>query len=513
MKSHSEDNKRLARNTIALYLRTAIVMVVSLYVARVLLQVLGEEDFGVYNVVGSIVILFSFLNNSLSQATQRFLSYELGNNNKENVQKVFSMSMFSQIFVMLIILIFSETIGLWLLNSKLNIPEARVSAANWVYQLSIITFCINIIKVPYDSSVVAYEKMSFFAYASIIDAGLKLLLVLLLSHSSYDKLIYYAVLLSVESFIMLVVYVIYCKICFQTCHLIWIWDKPLFKRLLSFSGWSLCGGMTNVATQKGFLLLLNVFYGVVANAAMGIANQIVSAVTSFTGGFQTSFRPQIVKTFAQNDNDYLLLLVSRTSKFSFLLLFIPASVIVINLPLVLNVWLGADNVPQYTISFCIFILITSIIDATTGPYNSAITATGKIKMYQILISVSFILDIVASFILMRIGVSPQYVLIPRIFTRGILNMFIGLFFLKKLIHFDIQDYVVKVMLPILLYLTIMVVSLLFIFHISCGWWLLLFSTLFVITIGSILAYKIVLDSNERMVLKKLINKKIFKSLE
>lgn len=453
MADYASENKRIAKNTLALYARTIIVMVVSLYVSRVLLDKLGVEDYGVYNVVGSIVILFSFLNNALTAASQRFLSVALGENDQEKMLKVFNTSVSIQLILVGASILLLEIGGTWFLNNRLEIPDGRVEAANYAFQFSILTFALNFIRVPYSASVVAYERLDFFAYASIVDAVLKLAIAFMVGVTGFDKLVTYAFMLAFESFVMLLVYVAFCVIKFDTCAYIKIFDKGIFKEMFMFSGWTLFGGFSNVATQNGFLFMLNMFCGVVANAAMGIANQVMTALVTFVSSFQTSFQPQIVKSYAQGEMSRVHSLINSTSKFSFALMFIPACLLIVNIDLVLSVWL--NNVPENAGRFCQILIICSMIDAITGPFYCAIMATGKIAKYQIAISVSFLLDLLLSLVLFKIGLEPYFILVSRILTRGLLNACIGVYFLKTLIAHNVMEYVKKTVLPIILVLALM----------------------------------------------------------
>mgnify|MGYP003299515526 CR=1 FL=1 len=455
MSNYASENKRIAKNTLALYARTIMVMLVSLYVSRILLEKLGVSDYGVYSVVGSIVILFSFLDNALTQASQRFLAVSLGKSELDKMKKVFNTSISIQIIMVVIAIILLETVGVWFLNNRLSFPEERVEAANYAFQFSILTFCLNFLRTPYTASVVAYERLDFFAYASIVDALLKLGIVFAIGMTEADRLITYAGLLSFESFSMLMVYKIFCNRTFTTCRYNWILDRSIFRKMFTFSGWSLFGGFSNVATQNGFLFLLNMFCGVVANAAMGIANQVLTALVAFIGSFQTSFNPQIVKSFAQGEMDRVSSLINSSSKFSFALMFLPASLLIMNIELALDIWL--NNVPKYAGNFCQILIACSIIDAITGPFSCAIMATGKIARYQISISISFLLDLLVSFILFKIGVTPYYwILLSRFMTRGILNGFIGMYFIKTLLNHDVKAYLRKTIMPILSLIVIIV---------------------------------------------------------
>lgn len=496
MSNYASENKRIAKNTLALYARTIIVMLVSLYVSRVLLDKLGVDDYGVYNVVGSIVVLFSFLNNALTASSQRFLTVALGENDDDKMRRVFNTSISIQIILVIVSIVLLELGGTWFLNNRLNIPIERIEAANYAFQFSILTFAMNFIRVPYSASVVAYERLDFFAYASIVDAVLKLGIAFMIGITGVDRLVTYAFLLACESFIMLLIYKLFCIRTFDgICEYKGILDKKIFREMFMFSGWTLFGGFSNVATQNGFLFMLNMFCGVVANAAMGIANQVMTALVTFAASFQTSFQPQIVKSYAQGEIDRVHSLINSTSKFSFALMFIPASLLIINIDLILDLWLW--NVPENAGNFCQILITCSVIDAITGPFNCAITATGKIAKYQILISISFLLDLFVSFVLFKLGVEPYLILMSRLMTRGVLNGIIGLRLLKTLIDCDVNLYLRKTVIPILLTLIVMIPILYGVYMRFVGVRLLMISIPIVISTFMFVGYYILFAPSER----------------
>ena len=447
-----ENKRRIFKNTFALYLRTAIAMVVSLVVTRILLKELGEDNYGIYNVVASVVVLFSFLNASMAQAIQRFITFALGKGDLKRTNEVFSTSVVTQILITQLL------IGVWFINRWMVIDGSRLTAVNWAFQFSILTFAVNFLRVPYESSIIAYEKMSFFAYATIGDSLIKLAIVYLLAYSPIDRLIFYTQLLFLESVIML-----------------------------------------------GIVIFLNLFVGIVANAAMGIANQVNGALNSFINSFQTSFRPQIVKAYAAGEYDYLLNMISATSKFSFILIYIPAVLIVVNAQWILNVWL--TEVPAYTVRFCQLITICCMIDAMTGPYNCAILATGRIKRYQLALSLSCLLDVMLCFTILKLGVSANYVLYSRILTRGIINMFIGLHFMEVLLDFRIIEYCRKVILPVLCFLLLHLPFLIVGSRFYEGWQWFWISGIYVLTFGGLGALFIILRKEERRYLFRLVLRK------
>ena len=343
MSSHKTN--KIVKNTVILYVRMFFTMLVSLYTTRVVLTTLGIEDYGIYNIIGGIIIMFSFINNAMTIATQRFLAYELGLQDFEKLKKTFSMSMTAHISIALLIIILSETVGLWFVNNQLNIPGNRMYAANWVYQFTILTFTLNVLQVPYNASVIAHEKMTFYAYLSVIEVSLKLIIVFLLQYGGFDILIFYSILVSCVSIIILLTYKTYCTKKFESCNYHFFWDSEMYKKLLSFLSWSLLGNVSLISAYQGVNIMLNIFIGVTINAAMGIANQVTAALNGFVGNFQTAFKPQIIKSFASGDHEYLMKLIFSTSKISFFLLFILAAPIIFNMDIILDLWL--KNVPEY----------------------------------------------------------------------------------------------------------------------------------------------------------------------
>ncbi len=504
MSNYASENKRIAKNTLALYARTIIVMVVSLYVSRVLLENLGVNDYGIYNVVGSIVILFSFLNNALTASSQRFLTVALGEGDDEKMKKVFSTSVSIQLILVAVSVVLLEIGGTWFLNNRLSIPDGRWEAANYAFQFSILTFCLNFVRVPYSASVVAYERLDFFAYASIIDAILKLGIAYMIGDTGFDRLVMYAFLLAFESFVMLVVYMKFCTRTFNTCEYKKILDKTIFREMFEFSGWTLFGGFSNVATQNGFLFMLNMCRGVVANAAMGIANQVLTALVTFVSSFQTSFQPQIVKSYAQGEIGRVHSLINSTSKFSFALMFLPACLLIVNIDMALEIWLG--NVPENAARFCQILIICSMVDAVTGPFYCAIMATGKISKYQIFISLSFLLDLFVSLLLFEAKVEPYLILVSRIFTRGVVNGIIGMYFLETLIGHDVVLYLRKTVLPIIVFLMLALPMAYSVYSEYSGFERLYVSILVMGIVFLFLCYYVLFAPSEREYIKSFIYK-------
>ena len=505
--SSVNDNKRIAKNTIFLYIRTIVVLLVSLYTSRVVLQVLGAKDLGIYNVAGGIVTMMSFFQAAQTKATSRFITYELGKHSSNKIlQKVFSVCMTIHIIIAIISLIFGETVGLWIITHWTDIPLERQAAAMWVYQFAIIVFCCQIVRVPYDAIVVAHERMSMYAYMSILEAVLLLGMAFLLMVTPGDSLIYYSASVAFIAFIVFLCYYIYVHRLFDAYRYKLLWDKEYSMRILSFSGWTLLGSSANTATQQGTNLLMNNFVGLIANAALGFASQVNIAVSKFVNGFSTAFTPQIIKLYAQKEYESMHILMNRSSKFSFVLCYLMALPLITNMGFILSLWLG-NNVPMYTKEFCQLILVCTIFDATTGVYNTTITATGKIKYYQTAISLSFLLDLACCYVLLVCSINPVFVFGSRIMTRGIINMLIGLYFVKSYTHFDILNYSKTVLLNIILTMIISILPVYFIAKVTDGWICLISTSLVSVLLITICSLYIIMTQSERQsVLSKLLRK-------
>ena len=414
-------------------------MIVSLYTVRVVLDVLGTEDYGIYNVIGGIVVLFSFLNTAMNGATQRFLSYALGKMENELYQKTFSMSVNCHAVLSGGIFILLETVGLWFLCTHMNIPDGRMVAAHWVYQFSVFSFVVNVLRVPYNASIISYEKMSFYAYLSIIDVLLNLGVVFfLLIDASIDKLILYSGLKFLISVFCWLASYIYCKRVFNTCNYTFLWDKEMFKKLFGFSGWSILGAGSVLITQNGSNILINIFCGVTANAAYGIANQVSSAIYAFVSNFQLAFQPQIVKLYAANHREEQVLLVNRASIISYFLLLIISIPFILNADFVLGLWL--KDVPQYAVEFCQWMLVYSLIDSIQAPLWMTINATGKIKTYSVWTSVIYLLNMPIAWVLLYLGVSPISVFVIRVLLN-LITAFIRIIYIKSAFDFPISGYI------------------------------------------------------------------------
>ena len=449
MSNTNKDTKRIAKNTLLLYFRMFIMMFISFYTSRVVLNVLGVEDFGLYNIIGGIVVLFSILNGALSSSTQRFLNYEIGKDNKAGVTSVFKNSLSLHLILICVILILSESIGLWYVNNLLDVPIGRLRAANYIYQFTIATFVLNVLRVPFNASIIAYEKMNFYAYISIAEAILKLLIVYLLLMSVYGFL------MMMVTFIINMAYIIYCSYSFNDIKIGLSWNKEKIKSITSFSGWNLFGSVAVVSSQHGINLILNYFCGVALNAAAGIANQVTSAMYGFISNFQVAFNPQIVKLYAQNKKEDFFKLIFRASKFSFILFWLIGLPVLFTTPIIFDIWL--NQIPEHSVSFTRIIIIYLLIDALNGPLWTSVNATGKIKKYQILMSFILILNLPVGYIMLYLGYPPEFIWISRVFFN-IVAMIARLIYLKKILIFPLQQYTKTVLFP----LSIVVIGSLFV---------------------------------------------------
>lgn len=449
MSNTTENNKRIAKNTLLLYFRMLFLMAVSLYTSRVVLNALGVEDFGIYNVVGGVVAMFSVLSGSLSAAISRFITYELGKGNQENLNKIFSSAVTIQLGLAGIIILLAETIGIWFLNVKMNIPEVRMEAANWVFQFSILTFAINLISVPYNASIIAHEKMSAFAYISILEAVGKLFIAYLIIITPMDKLIFYAILMCVVALIVRFTYGNYCKRHFCECTYHFIWDKQLLKSMFSFAGWNFIGASSAVLRDQGGNVVINLFCGPAVNAARGIAFQVNNAVNQFVGNFMTALNPQITKSYAAGDRGYMMTLIFQGARLSFYMLFLLSLPILVNTHYILTLWLKI--VPEHAVLFVQLILIFALSESISQPLITAMLATGKIRNYQIIVGGLQMMNLPLSYILLRLGYFPEVVIVIAICISQCC-LAARLILLRGMIGLSITKYLKNV------YLNIIVVS-------------------------------------------------------
>ncbi|CCY81068.1 uncharacterized protein BN473_01845 [Prevotella sp. CAG:1185] len=414
MTAQQENTKRIAKNTLMLYVRMLFGMLVSLYTSRVVLQALGVEDYGIYNVVGGVVAMFSLLSGSLSAAVSRFLTFELGRKDLERLKKVFSSALCVHALLALVVLILSETIGLWFLNYKMNIPAERMIAANWVFQFSLFSFLLGLFSVPYNASIISHERMGIFAFVGIGDTILQLCIVLLIAYGGInaDKLILYSGLLVLKGLLFQLFYFYYCRKSFEECRFRLVLDKPLLKDMTGFAGWNFIGASSAILRDQGGNILLNLFYGPALNAARGIANQVNSAIGAFVGNFMVALNPQITKSYAAAEYDYTFSLIFKGARFSFYLLLWLALPVLLNTQYILSIWLNV--VPEHAVFFVQLVLIFSMCEAISNPLVTVMLATGKIRNYQIIVGGLQMMNFPLSYLFLKIGFLPEVVVMIAI---------------------------------------------------------------------------------------------------
>jgi O-antigen/teichoic acid export membrane protein len=440
----ASSNKRIIKNTLFLYFRMFLIMAISLYSSRLILEALGVEDFGLYNVVGGIVSLFSIINGALSSGSSRFITFELGRGDPILLRKTFSASFIIHALIALLVLVVAETLGLWYVNTFLVVPKGRLYAANWVYQLSIISSMLSLTQVPYSAVIIAHERMNVYAGVSIAEGVYKLLLVFLLQYMTIDKLICYGLLVCIGSVLVQLYYRFYCFHNFSECKLMLMYEKKIYKNMLSFSLWDVMGSFTVQGNSQGINLLINYFFGVAVNAARGIAFQVETAMTMFSNNFMTAVKPQIVKLFAEGKTDKMLSLVFESSKYSFFLLYVIALPVFFEADYLLEIWL--KEVPQYSVLFLRYILISRLIRTFATPVVQAVHASGNIKWLNIFGGgTAIVLQIPLTFIYYKLGYSAESAFIVMIAVSFICN-FIELVIMKREIKFSILQYICKVYL-------------------------------------------------------------------
>jgi len=434
-------NKRIAINTGMLYFRTFFTMGVSLYTSRVILNALGVEDFGIYNVVGGIVVMFSFLNYAMGASTSRFLIFELGKKDYKQLKKVFSATLTGHILIAFVVFIFAETIGLWFLTHKLVIPEARISVTHLVYQLSIVSSLVSLTQVPYNAAIIAHERMNVYAYVTIVDVVLKLMVAYLLYIGNFDKLKIYAILVFLVTLTIAMIYRIYCKKNYEECSYSFQWDKALYKKLFSFSVWDSYGALAVLGMGQGLNLLLNMFFGPTVNAARGIAYQVQTAISGFGNNFMLAVKPQIIKLYAENNIAQMMKLVFASSRYSFFLIYILSLPLLLETPFVLELWLKI--VPEHTVSFCRLILINELIWSMRSPIVTSFHAVGQIKVANLVCGTLFYFIVIASYFCLKMGFSPESVFIVTIVV-SVMVQITELFLLKRLIKYSVWAYTKQV---------------------------------------------------------------------
>lgn len=510
MTSEIIGNKQIVKNTILLYIRQILTIVISLYTSRVVLSTLGVDDFGIYNVVGGIVLMFSFITSTMASASQRYLSFDIAKGDDNRLNQTFSLIMLSYVIISFFAFLACESIAVWFLNAKMNIPLERMSAANWVLQFSILSFVATLLATPYMSAVIAREKMDVYAYASVCDVLLKLVIVYALSLSDFDKLKVYAVLMFVANAIITLFYALYCISKFNETRYRFYYNRSELKEMFAFAWWNVLGSLSNVLRSQGINILLNIFFNPAINAARGIAYNVNSAISNFTNNFYTAVRPQIIKRYATGALTDMYNLVFVSSKFAYYLLLILSLPILFETETILNIWL--KNPPEYSALFVKLIIVNSLLEVLNYPLVNAIQATGKIKTYQLVVSGCYLLNLPISYVLLKRGLPPESTMYVNII---LLFVCFGprLFICKKVVGLSIREYMSKVVARVILVSTISFLIAFIIKKLYFGNGLLIdfaLNVLFIVVSTLIISYQIGLTKDERSSVKRLIKSKIKK---
>jgi len=446
MSTNNLDNaKRIARNTIMLYIRMFFIMLIGLYTSRVILNVLGVSDYGVYNVVGGVVAMFSLLTTSLSSSISRFTTFELGRGDTTRLNKIFSTAINVQLIMSCIIVLATEIIGVWFLNTKMNIPADRMVAANWVMQCSIISFVLGLFMVPYNAAIIAHERMSAFAYIGILEVVLKLAIVYALLFSPIDKLITYAILQLGVSILLRFIYATYCHRNFAECKYHYVYDKQLLKEMVAYAGWGFLGNGSWILNNQGINILINLFFGVVLNAARGIASQVDTLIQNFVRNFMTALNPQITKSYAAGNFEYMHKLVLAGARYSYYLMLFFVLPIFLETPIILKLWLKI--VPDYTVIFLRFTLLSSMCVIIGNTLITSIHATGKIRNYELVMGTLALSNFPLVWIAFSLGASPVAAYVIYLIIYFIL-IFVRLYMAKDMIHLSAWRYIKEVLLRV-----------------------------------------------------------------
>ena len=499
---YTPNTERIARNTILLYFRMGLMMCINVYTSRIVLHALGVEDFGIYNVVGGVIFMFSFITDSMTASTQRFLSFELGSGNKEKLHAVFVTSIHIHLLISLLIIFLGETIGLWFLMEKMVIPPERMIAAHWVYQFSIFIAVLNVLSYPYISAIIAHEKMKSFAYIAILDALLKLLLVYLLLVFDYDRLILYAALYAAEKLLIRSIYNFYCVWNFEECKYKWIFQKPLFKEMASFAGWKLWSNLAYVFYSQGLNLLLNVFFGPIVNAARAAAYYAQGAVSNFAMNFQAAINPQITKTYASGQLEETHKLIYKGVRITFCMLLMICLPLAIEAPTVLGLWLV--EVPEGSVTFLRLLLAVLILQQSSNALVTAVAATGNIKRYELILGALMLTIVPISYVVLRLGGAPWSVFVVFL-AVVVVAFFFNLYIILPMIQLRLKDYLRYAIGRCALVLVLSLIA-------PCAMYLvkepgLLFSLLNIVVIvicTGVMAYYFGMEAEERLAVAKKV---------
>lgn len=505
MADNSQNNKRIAKNSVFMAIRMVFVLVLTFYTTRVILNILGVEDYGVYNVVCGFVSMFAFLNTSMSNGIQRFFNYELGKNGEDGATKVFNTALLIQLILAIVIIVLTESIGIWYLHSKMVIPADRLFAAEWIFQFSILSFLFIIIQVPYTAAVMAHERMDFFAIISVLDAVLKLAIVFAIPLFPGDSLIVYGILFALISVLNFFLYFIYCRRNFKEIKFRRIFEKPLFFSMLGFSGWNIFGAMSGVMKEQGINLVLNLFFGPVVNAARGVASQINGGLQSFVSNITIPVRPQVVQSYARGAYGRTMNLTYSVSKLSCSFLYLCSLPVALEIDYILKIWLG-DSIPEHTNTFVIIVILTTFVNNLNAAVSGVVHASGKMMTYQTVCSFIAMMCIPFSYFGLKVGLSPEFALV-MVFVWTALSQAAALVILKRIVDYSIKTYLIKVILPLFAVISITFwPSAIIRMYMQEGivrFIIVCFVSVFITILG---IYLIALDKSEKNLVKSMLNK-------
>lgn len=508
MNCNQHRGARIAKNTLMLYVRMLVLMLVGLYTSRVVLEALGEDDMGIYSVVGGVVAMFTIISGALNSAVSRFITFEMGKGEKAQLNKVYSTAVTIQLILGAIVVILAEPIGIWFINNEMTIDQARIPEAVMVLHFSLAAFVVNLMSVPQMASITAHEKMSAYAYIGILDAFLRLGTALLIMNSSGDRLVQYAALMMVTVILVRIAYGVYCRRNFEECRYRPVFDRPLIREMFSFAGWNFVGVASGVLRDQGGNILVNLFSGAAGtavNAARGMAVQLNGAVQGFVTNFMTAVNPQITKSYAAGEYSYMFTLVRKSSRMSFYLLLMLVMPLILNTEVVLGVWL--KDVPAHTTLFVQLFLVFALSESLSNPMITAMLATGRIRNYQLVVGGIQLLNIPISYICLKMGAIPEVTVMVAIGLSQIC-LWARLIMLSRATGFPIGDFVSKVYVKSLFVVLpcAAVVPVLFELVKPTGLWGAVYSAVISVVWTGTVIYMIGMDTSERNMVKGLLKK-------
>lgn len=500
------NNKRIAKNTLILYCRMLLTVGISFYTTRLVMTYLGVSDFGLYSIVGGVTSMMYMITTSISGGIGRFLTFQLGTGDNDTLRKVFSTSVIILLIFSLLVIIAGETIGVWFVNNKLNVDAGRISAANWVYQFTLIAFILEFLSIPYNASIISHERMRAFAFVMILDVLMRFIIAIAIAYAPFDTLVYYAFLMCINQIILRIVYYVYCKRNFYECSFTLSFDKQIFKNILGYSSWAIMTTIICMFASTGVSLLLNIYYGTMVNAAQNISGQINSQVGAFANNFGKALSPQITKSYAANNLDRTLYLVYTGAKFSFLLLFFPILPILFEVDFVLSIWLKV--VPPYATFFVVLALINSLFSNLLGTPYILTTATGDIRRNELFVGLGYLIPFPLCYLMFELGCPPYYITFATL-AALLLSFYPRLTASRKYTGISFRKYLTNVLTPLFI-IILLSISIMLIPHylMHPSWGRLTLSGILSVLSIAFFAYVFALNRNERIKINAILAKKL-----